>query len=318
MFESLKAVAQDAARLSDFRRLGPYAMCLALSVISTPALPAEGGGLGNFGVGALTVASAFVPPPGQSQVAGYLLYFSADHFRGDSGKGDLIPDFSLDLFVEAAVFKHTWNFKIAGLNVSSALLQEAAHVSLEAAGQSDKATGNWALGIQPLILSGAVGNLHFLSGSYFFFPAGDFDPDSLANPGLNYLSFSHEIAFTWLPNANWAFDLSTNININGSNHDTKYRSGDVLGLTYAAAYRPSGAPKWQFGVSGLYFEQYEDDELNNQKVPGGFRTKKITGGPQIAYWPTQASAIAFKWHHEFEVRNGPQGNQLWIQGAIPF
>ena len=318
MFASGKKRSRCWSGSVTWRGITHGVLLAGLSASSTALLAAEGGGLGNYGVGALTIGSGFAPPPGKTQVAGYLLYYSADRFRGESGKENIIPGFSLDLFVEALILKHTWDLKLGGLKVSSALLQEAAHVDLEAGGQSDKATGNWALGIQPLILSGSKGNLHFLAGSYFFFPAGDYEPESLANPGLNYASFSQEIAFTWLFNANWTFDLSTNINVNGSNHDTGYRSGDVLGVTYAAAYRPSQAPKWQIGMSGLYFNQIEDDELNNQKVPGGFRTKKFTGGPQVSYWPTQASAIAFKWHHEFEVRNGPQGDQFWIQGAVPF
>lgn len=208
-------------------------------------------------------------------------------------------------------------FQGAGLNVSSGLIQEAMHVDVKAGGQHDTATGNWALGIQPLILSGAIGNLHYLTGSYIFFPAGQYRPNALANATLNYLSFSQDIAFTWLPPPQWMLDLSTNISINGTNHETNYRSGNYVAVTYGAQYRLLMAPKWQIGISGPYLDQYQNDRLHVDKVPGGFQLRKLTGGPQFGYWLSPAAALVVKWHHEFDVRNRPQGDQFWLQTSFP-
>lgn len=290
---------------------------LLLGATSLNAWASEGGAFGNYGVGALTVASGFLPPQGETYFYGYVLNYTADRFV--NGDGDsIIPDFNLNVTVEASVLKRTWNFKIAGLSVASGLIQEAAHVNVKAGGQHDRSTGNVMLAVQPLILAGAVGNLHFLTTSYIFIPAGDYEPESLANHALNYYTYSQDVSLTWLPTPRWMLDLTTNISINGTNHDTNYHSGDLMAVTWGAQYRPASAPKWQVGLSGLYFNQIEDDRINGDKVPGGFQLFKITGGPQLAYWPTQTVAIAAKWHHEFEVENGPKGDQLWIQAGFPF
>lgn len=316
MLSNAVIVSRKARRLagSVAASLATYLLCALYPLTGSAS---EGGALGNYGVGALTVGSGFAPPEGTTSFSGYILYYASDKFRDGNGNGNVIPGFKLNLVVEAIVLKHTWNFKVAGLNVSSGLLQEGAHVDLEAGGQRSKATGNWAFGIQPLILSGAIGNLHYLTGSYFFLPAGKYRTDSMANATLNYFGYSQDFAVTWLPSPQWMLDLSTGISINGSNHKTDYRSGNHFDVTYGAQYRLPTAPKWQIGFSGLYFNQYQDDKVNGDKVPGGFRLRKITGGPQIGYWLSPAAAVIVKWHHEFDVRNGPQGEQFWLQASVP-
>lgn len=298
-------------------RMALWAAALPLGAASFSASAIEGGTFGNYGVGAMTVAAGLLPPPGETYFYGYLAHYSADRFV--DGNGDsMIPGFNLDLTVEATQIKHTWKFKIAGLSVGSGIIQEAVHVDIEAGGQRDKATGNFLLALQPLILGGNSGNLHFSTSSYISIPAGDYDADSLANHVLNYYSFTQDLALTWLPTPQWMLDLVTNVSINSTNHDTNYHSGDFIAFTWGAQYRPASAPKWQVGVSGLYLDQFEDDRLNGDKVPGGFKLLKINGGPQVAYWPTQTMAIVAKWHHEFEVENGPKGDLFWLQVGMPF
>lgn len=114
-------------------------------------------------------------------------------------------------------------------------------------------------------------------------------------------------------------DLSSSISFNRTNPETDYRSGTLLGFTWAANYRPfASRPQWQIGINGLYLDQIRDDEIDGEDVPGGFQLRKITAGPQVGYWITPAAAVVMKWAREYEVRNAPQGDQIWLQAAFPF
>lgn len=317
MRRAIKGDETTGARISNIVRRAIIGAALLMGTASSTSWASEGGALGHYGVGALTVASGFHPEPGETYLYAYLLNYTADRFV--DGNGDsMIPNFDLNLTVAVVNLKRTWNFKIAGLTVGSGFIYEFADVNLKAGGQRDRATGNVAIALQPLLLAGHSGNLHFAAATYIFFPAADYEPDSLANHSLNYRSYSQDISLTWLPTPRWMLDMSTNISINETNRKTNYHSGDQFSVTWGAQYRPASAPKWQVGLSGLYYDQIEDDRVNGSKVADGFQLLKVTGGPQLTYWPTQKVAIAAKWHHEFEVENGPKGEQLWIQAGFPF
>ncbi|MDD3763641.1 MAG: transporter [Nevskiales bacterium] len=303
-----------AGRMS--RMVGGLAVAAGLAA-SPVASAVEGGAFGNFGVGAQTVASGFVPPKGSTMFYGYLLNYSADRFT-DSNGDSAIPGFKANLWVEALMVRRTWDVDLPwGLSFSSGFTQEFVHADIEAGGVSDQSTGLFEISVQPVVLSGSTDTLHYVIGTHFLMPSGDFEPDSLANSTLNYYTFAQELSLTWTPNANWMLDLSSNISFNTRNNDTDYASGDTVGFTWAANYRPTASPKWQLGVSGLYQQQIEDDKQNGQTVGDGFRLKKVNAGPQLTYWFSPAVAMMFKWHHEFDVENAPQGDLLWLQCVFP-
>lgn len=302
-------------------RFGNCASALAVllsAALGSPALMAsEGGTFGNYAVGSQTLGSALLPPQDTTVFYGYLLYYTADSFRDDDGNS-AISDFNLDFRAEASYLRHTWKWKPAGLNFASGLIQEAVRVDAEAGGVSDQSTGLFLMNIVPVILGGSAGDLHYLFASHFLIPAGDYDSDALANHTLNYGTYTQEVSLTWLPTPRWMLDLSTSLSFNWENPDTNYRSGNLLGLTYGVNYSPVATPRWQFGVGGLYLNQFTDDEMDGESVPGGFRLRKFNAGPQATYWVVPGStAIMFKWTHEWEVRNGPKGDLAWIQVAVP-
>lgn len=291
---------------------------MSAAVGSPMALASEGGTFGNYGVGSQTLGSAILAPQDTTAFYGYLLYYTADSFRDGDGNS-AISDFNLALRVEATYLRHTWKWQPAGLSFASGLIQEAVRVDVEVGGVRDRSTGLFLMNVVPVILGGSAGNVHYLFASHFLIPAGDYEPDALANHTLNYGTYSQEVSLTWLPTSRWILDLSTNLSFNWENPDTNYRSGNLLGLTYGVNYRPDKAPKWQIGVGGLYLNQFTDDEVDGKSVPGGFRLRKLNAGPQATYWVVPGStAVMFKWTHEWEVRNGPKGDLFWIQGAIPF
>lgn len=294
--------------------------CLLLAgLISSPSIvtATENGGFGPYGVGAQTLGSGMLGPRGATIQYGYLAYYSASKFVDDNGRS-AIPGFELNVAMEATMTRHTWDFTYGGFTFGSAVIQEALHLDVEAAGKSDSARGPMMINIQPLAVGRHMGNWHVLTASHFLFPLGSYDPNALANSANNYFTFAQELSVTWMPTTKWMLDLSSNISINRRNPKTDYRSGDLVDFTWGANYRPFKTdPRWQIGISGLYHYQYQDDEIKGKEVPGGFRLRKLDAGPQLGMWVTPTAAVVLKWHKEWEVRNGPQGDVFWLQAAFP-
>lgn len=293
-------------------------LVLGLSAIPCVAPAAEGGGFGNFAVGAQTVGSGVLAPPGQTVFYGYLLYYSAGKFVGNDGRS-LIPDFDLNVAVEASMIRHTWGLSLGGFDFASSMIQEAAYVDVEAAGQRDSGSGSALLNIVPIEIGRHMGNWHAMTAGHFIMP-GSHDEDELANVTQNYYTYTQEVSVTWIPTPRWMLDLSSNYSFNRRNKQTDYTSGDILGLTWGAHYGPVASdPRWQVGLNGLYLRQTEDDKVNgnNVPVPGGFRIRKFNAGPQFGYWFSPGAAIVLKWQKEWDVQNGPKGDLFWIQAAFP-
>lgn len=297
--------------------LRSMAMLLGIASVHPVASATENGGFGPYAVGAQTLGSGFLPPPGKTMTYGYMLYYSAGKFA-DSNGHSMIPDFGLDVAAEATMTRHAWDVTYAGFSFGSAIIQEAAHVGVDAAGNSDSDGGFMLLNVQPLAISRTMGRWHVLTASHLLFPLGDYEPAAMANSANNYFSFAQELSATWMPTPRWMVDISTNISFNERNKKTDYKSGDQVGVTWAANHRPfAGSPNWQVGVSGLYLRQIEDDRVNDVAVGDGFRILKITGGPQVGYWFSPAFAVVVKWQKEWDVRNAPQGDAFWMQAAFP-
>lgn len=308
---------KPATRKAPVHALYVALLVVGLSSVHSIAAAAENGGFGPYGVGAQTLASGILAPQGATVQYGYLAYYSASKFVDDNGHS-AIPGFEVNVAVEATMTRHTWDFTYGGFTFGSALIQEAAHVDVEAAGTSDSARGPVFVNIQPLAIGRHMGDWHVLTATHLLFPLGSYDRNALANSANNYFTFTQELSVTWIPTAKWMLDLSSNISINRRNPKTDYRSGDLVDFTWGANYRPfESDPRWQVGVSGIYHYQYQDDEVKGKEVPGGFRLRKFNAGPQLGFWLTPAAAVVLKWHKEWEVRNGPQGDVFWLQAAFP-
>lgn len=290
---------------------------LGVASIHTAARATENGGFGPYAVGAQTLGAGVLPPAGKTTTYQYTLYYSAGTFVDGDGKS-MIPGFDLTVAAEGTMTRHTWDLSYAGLSFGSALIQQAIHVQLDAAGNSDEDGGFTLLNIQPIAISRTIGSWHLLTASHLLFPLGHYDATALANSANNYFAFAQEFSATWTPSARWMVDVSTNLSFNRRNKKTEYKSGDLFGLTWAANYRPfANAPNVQVGLNGLYLRQIEDDMKRSSPVGDGFRIRKVSAGPQIGYWISPHIAVVLKWQKEWEVRNAPKGDVIWLQAAIP-
>lgn len=306
-----------------WQKLGRYGLWplgpALLSILCLPptAQASENGGFSNFPAGAQTLGAAFLPPPGATEFYGYLLYYSGNSFRDGAGHATN-PGLKADVFAQAPRVVHTWNFSLGGVHVTSGLVGESDYIKVKIAGVRDEDGGMDLMGVEPFDLTYSIGNWYFLSGTHFYIPLGPYDRNRAANASSHYMALAQQFGVTWLPTPRWDFSINPDVEFNMRNKATGYRSGNQLGLTWGAGYRPfAGDLKWQFGVNGFYAYQFTDDRIHGAAVPDGFRLKKNAVGPQAAYWFSPAAIVLVKWQHEMGVRNAPKGDLYWLEFAFP-
>jgi hypothetical protein len=287
--------------------LGQTSVCVA----------SENGGT-NWPLGVNTVIPAILPPQGATEFYSYTAYYSADSYRGNNGKSSL-PDFKLDIFVQALRMVHTWDVETdSGVGFSSGAILSGNRNSFEVAGAKDHKSGLNQLYFTPLYLTWSpTPELHLLTGFSAFIPLGNYDRKDLINTTSNYASYVQEFGLTWLPTPAWEFSVSPTVSFNQKNDDTDYKSGNIFDVDFNAGYRLPMNPKWQVGLAGHYTKQFTDDQFDGHDVPSGNRLSKFAIGPQAVYYFNPATAIVFKWLAETSVKNGPKGNSLWFEFAVP-
>jgi hypothetical protein len=264
--------------------------------------------------GAQSVYAAFMPPPGKTQFYGYSLFYDASSIR--DAAGDAIPGISAKALAAAPRILHTLERELFGFKVSFGVLALFINSSLDTpAGQAvDYGPTLW--GIEPFYLSRSEGDWHFLFGPVLYFPWGHYDPNAGVNVMLNRIGGALSGAVTWTPTPRWDVSVTAGHEFKGRNRDTQYRDGQQLGITYGIAHRPFADMRWDFGLSGQYTVQLEDDRQSGQVIPNN-RIRKFTIGPKVGYWFSQSTAVIFQWHKEYAVQNAPRGDSYWLMFSFP-
>jgi hypothetical protein len=285
-------------------------------VLSRTASPTENG-LTTYPIGVNTVLNGIMPPPGATQFYNYTEYYFANKFAGGDGRS-AIPDFRSEALVDAARVVHTWGSIFGPFTVSSGVIVPFIHLHLDVPGASGTRTALGDTIAQPFML-GYSNPTHtffaFLSPDISL-PSGAYSANRLANTGVNYYAFQPNVCITWFPSPRWELSTTAQVEFHSPNHVTNYHSGDVASLDYLIGY--SFTKDVQIGLQGYFLKQFTDDTVNGQTAPGdGFRGQAIGIGPQLRYEIGPGAAIAFKYQHEFAVRNRPQGDRVWMQFAFP-
>ena len=69
------------------------------------------------------------------------------------------------------------------------------------------------------------------------------------------------------------------------------------------------------GVGGHAFQQVTDDNGPNSAAG---RARAFGVGPSVRYMNDRGWLFTAKWQQEFQVKNRPEGQQLYVKLAIPF
>lgn len=282
----------------------------------------EGGG-GAYPNGAEDFMAGAVPPPGNYFI-NYFEYYAADKFKNNSGKN--IDGFKLNVAADVLRFIHITDKKVLGgfwgMHAFIPLVYQDVALEPSFTGAPVKLDDSRAsLGdiiVDPVIISWHGPNWHAATGVDIFMPTGNHDKNHLANPGRNYWTFEPLVGVTLLPGA--GFDISAKLmyDINTRNHDstvpgvTRYRSGQEFHADYALGKQMGPVTA---GLAGYYYKQMTADEADGVKV--GNRGQVAAFGPALKYGYKNMS-FSLKYLFETEVRNRPQGENLWFKFVYAF
>lgn len=291
-------------------------VALLISMISATSNATENGQT-SAPIGVNTVINGILPSPGNTQYFNYIQYYTANDFVGDDGN-TLIPNFKTDVLIEVPRVVHTWDEGVGPFSLSSSIIVPIIHLNIKTPLGHDNKTALGDIILEPFMFSYVNDSQSFFTyfSPSFAIPTGSYSVNDIANTGLNTFAFIPYWSTTWFPNKSWEISTTMLMEANTKNKDTNYQSGSLLDFDYVIGY--SLNEKIQIGLQGGFVKQISDDKVDGISVNGnGFRGQTILLGPQIRYSWANSSGILFKYQHEMEVKNRPEGNKFWIQFSFP-
>lgn len=290
-------------------------LCLLLGlVLISPRASALQTGQTYFAHGAQSVYAAMVPQPGAAQFYGYVLFYEAASVR--DADGGPVGDLEAQALAMAPRVLYTWRPTLWGFRMTSGAFATVLSAGLQSGEDETFDTGPFDYGIEPLYLTRSFGNWHTMFGTSLYFPWGSYDEDSPVNSTLHRYGGALVANLTWTPTPRWDVSLAWGYEFAGRNRETQYRDGATTGLTYGIGYRAFADRRWDFGLSGFYLLQVEDDHQSGRALEDS-RTRKLAIGPKIGYWLTPGTAVYVQVQNEIEVRNAPRGDYYWLMFAFP-
>jgi hypothetical protein len=172
--------------------------------------------------------------------------------------------------------------------------------------------------IAPVVVKWAPSPGLFVNGRVELqLPTGSYRADRLINAGSNHWTVSPAVAFTWIGPTGLEVSSNIQLNVNGKNKDTQYRSGVEYQHEFAVGQHVG---PWTIGVGGYLYQQLSDDKVNGVKFQDGNRSRVMALGPAISFFDLGSDWPVF-WAHaykEFGARNRTQGTQFAVRAAWSF
>jgi hypothetical protein len=285
----------------------------AIALACSSVLATEGGGstyprgVENYMVGA-------APPPGLHWL-GYGNIYSASDLRDN--RGDKIPVPGFKVRAAAAVLRSVWSTKVQllGGNLVWHGIFPLVDLKVEAAGMSQHKTGLGDITIGPGIATHYSPQLHSVLGVDFVLPTGRYDRNDLANIGRNYVSIQPLYTVSYVDPAGFNGDFKLTLNLNRTNGDTDFKSGNELFVDYSAGWGLGGG--WVLGIGGHVWQQLSNDRQAGASIVDS-KVRALSVGPSVKYDNGKGWFITAKLQRESSVRNSTQGTAFWVKSTIAF
>jgi hypothetical protein len=178
-------------------RLSVIACCVA--ALSASTAQATENGTQHYPVGLLTASQSIMPEPGNATVQNYDVIYDADRMNDGNGN-KLLPDFHLNVKVQATRFIYTWPIELNGLTISSGSAVNFYNTSLSVGAEHGERFQLADTNVSPIMLRWTNRkNLHVMVAANVWAPTGSYRANRLVNAGLNYWSGDLEAGFTGCP-----------------------------------------------------------------------------------------------------------------------
>lgn len=313
-------------------RLAPLALMLACGMVVGEASATEGA-LGRP-ITAMQVTSyiGLIPPdPGMQWSLGYVHYdgqISASKQVPISGQLSLGLEADIDLFSATGVYiwptgEGRWNFaSMLTIPYIEPSVTATFAVGNAIAQRKDSTSNLFDLYFAPVIASYHVSEVeHWSFGAYIYAPTADYNPERLANPGLNVWTISPGVGYTHLfQKGSLEFSVLGAVDWYSKNDDTDYKNG-LVGRIDALLLKRT-ASGWGFGAAAGWIEQIEDDSGPTADRLDGFRGHSFGIGPIVSYgkkWQ-DGSHVEFQLRYieELDVKNRFEGEPLSVTASFSF
>jgi hypothetical protein len=295
-------------------KLQTVAFLFALLLVSPVAAFATEGGGGMYANGSEDSLSAVTPPPGS-----YLFLYSnldvANKLVGKNGSL-LAPVFDLKAYAEVLRFVQFHKTKLFGAEFGSQVVVPYVSLDVTTSAGTGHASGIGDVTVTPVSLSWQAPRWHVVVGTDVNVPTGRYSKTAIANVGRDYLNVEPLFAVTYTGVRDFDVSMKLMYDINGTNRQTNYKSGEEFHGDVAAGYSHKGR---FIGVNAYFYEQTTADMQNG--VPAGpngdgFRGHVVGFGPAISV-PLGHGFLAAKYQHETDVQYRPQGEKYWLKFLLP-
>ncbi len=310
------------------KRTAAGALCLAGCLLSSPPSRATEYGLNDYVLGLALPMSGYTPPPGGYFWDTFYLY----HGSGNLYQSPFAPaNTKITYSYLADIVTVAWYTDVKVLGGTLGFAAVSAIVGFKNTAQTTLTT---AAG--PVSEPANSGSIASFTDSYFcallgweagahhwnvtvtgFAPTGNYNPNRLAQTGINRPGLDFKGAYTYLSPTGTEVTGALGMTFNAINNATNYQSGDELHFEWALnQHLASGLA---FGVDGYYYQQVTAD-TGTGDIYGPFRGRVAAVGPMLSYTlaagPQQVT-VSGRWFHEFDVANRTRGDSVYATLGFP-
>lgn len=279
----------------------------------------------GINLGNTSFYDGFAGPPGLSYLT-YLKYDSASSFRDSNGKENpafdnpklnvvtLLNQFSYYSPNSIGGGAHLgWSMVVPLVSLDGDFGDAGPKLKDNAAGLGDITTGP-QVQFDPIV--DAHGRPVFVQRVAFdvILPTGKYDKHKDLNPGSNTYSANPYWAATWMPAPRWELSWRLYYLHNFKNDEPASSSpvpfegqqvrntqaGKSAWLNFATSYEV--IPNLSVGISGYYFKQLSDDEVNGKRLEDS-REKVLGIGPGLFWKVSEGDGFWLNAYHETQVEN---------------
>lgn len=269
-------------------------------------------GAAQYPNGAENFMAGAVPPPGWYFV-NYVNYYSADKLVDKDGN-KAVPFYRLNAVADTFRVVYSSPYEIAGGNWGTQVFLPFVHLDVDVNGSHSSKSG-----LADITYSNFVAwhtkNFHWVAALDVDIPTGSYDKNDIANVGNGFWQIEPVLAATYLSDGGTEVSVKGMYRFSLENNETNYQSGQVAHADFTVAQHFGNLA---VGVGGYALYQTTDDEKNGATVaPDGNKGQVYALGPQVKY-DVKGMQFVGAWDHEFEARNRPQGDKLWLKLIAAF